>query len=348
MMTSAPLIEDYRIEKLSSRISQKVQCSTSKILPYADYTEFLTDLLRVADNGNAHLYVGGLATAETALAADRAGLELREIVGSSPFSIYPEKIIEALSSTGEIVILSNPNRLTGANFGLVDLELLARAIPNGLLIVDEHYFDFYGITAVKLLEKHTNVAILRSPTGAFGINSDQSGFAVTAPIWIEKLKQFHNWDRISFTLYKILLTSLSSSEVLSLRLKALHEESLRLTKALNKLKIQSRLSATDFILVRVANPTAVCRYLESHKVEVRPMDHIAGLKQYLSYRIQSTLTNENFLQAMNRMPIDYYRLEKASIEPVRLRRPSETTPQPSEPRVVVRDHIFLMEEEPVA
>lgn len=345
-MNSSPLIDTDRIEKLMIRISRKVRTSRDKILPYADFTEFLTDLLRVADSGHSRLHVGGLATAETALAADRAGLTLNEITGASPFSGDPERIARELNNPSDIILLANPNRVTGANFGLADLDILAQCVPEGLLIIDEHFFDFYGISGVKLIDKYSNIAILRSLTGAFGISSDQSGFVVTAPEWIERLKQFHNWDKISFTLYKILITSLSSSEVLSVRLKCLHDESLRISQELNKLKIQSRISATDFIMMRVANPAQVVKFLVSYKVEVKPFEGYSGLENYVSYKIQSPLTNDSFLQAIGRMPRAYYQMQSVSHQAQKLKRGVETTE--SSKSVVQRDHIKILKGEPVA
>lgn len=343
MMNNSPLIDTDRIKKLQSRISHKVQTSCDRILPFADFTDFLTDLLRVADSGHSCLHVGGLATAETALAVDRAGLTLNEISGPSPFSGDPDRIARELNNSGDIILLTNPNRLTGANFGLADLEILAQCVPDGLLIIDEHYFDFYGITGVKLLDKHKNIAILRSLTGAFGINSDQSGFVVSSPEWIERLKQFHDWDKISFTLYKILITSLSSSDVLSVRLKCLHDESLRISRRLSKLKIQSRLSATDFIMMRVADPSQVVKFLASDKVETRLFEGYAGLENYVSYKIQSPLTNDNFLQAFRRMPEAHYRMQSVSRQALQLKRGAETAEQ--KPEVVTRDHIEILKNE---
>ena len=345
-MNSSPLIDTDRIEKLKTRISHKEQVSYDRILPFTDYTEFLTDLLREADSGHSRLYVGGLATVETELAANRAGLTLNEITGATPFSGNPERIVRELNNPDDIIFLANPNRLTGANFGMADLELLAQSVPAGLLIIDEHYFDFYGITGVKLCEKYNNIAIIRSLTGAFGINSDQSGFVITSPEWIERLHKFHNWDKISFTLYKILITSLSSSEVLSVRLKYLHDESLRILKQLNKLKIQSRLSATDFIMIRVANPAQVMKFLASHKVEVTPFENYTGLENYISYRLQSQLNNDNFLQAIQRMPRAYYQMDTKSRQTLRLKRGAENADTQKE--TIEREHIKILKEEPVA
>lgn len=342
-MNSSPLIDTDRIEKLKIRISHKVQTSRDKILPFADFTDFLADLLRVADSGHSRLHVGGLATAETALAADRAGLTLNEITGASPFSGDPDRISRELNNPADIILLANPNRVTGANFGLADLEIIAQCVPDGLLIIDEHYFDFYGITGVKLIDKYKNIAILRSLTGAFGINSDHSGFVVTSPEWIERLKQFHDWDKISFTLYKILITSLSSSEVLSVRLKSLHDESLRISQQLNKLKIQSRISATDFIMIRVANPSQVAKFLASYKVEINLVEGYSGLENYVSYKIQSPFTNDNFLQAIQRLPEAYYRMQSVSRQALEFKRGAEAVEQ--EPDVVARDHIKILKEE---
>ncbi len=354
-MKASPLIDTDRVNKLMTRIAHKVQTTTDMILPYADFTEFLTDLLRVADSGHSRMIVGGLPSPETALAADRAGLTITEIKSVSHFVGGAEAIAQELTTGQDILYLANPNRVTGANFGLADIEMLVQKIPEGLLILDEHYCDFYGISGVNLCHKYKNIIALRSLTGSFGIGSDQSGFAVTTPEWIAKLKQFHDWEKISFTLYKILITTMSNSEVLSVRLKSIHDESLRIATKLGKLKMQTRLSAPDFLLIRVANPKQVTKFLASYKIDAISLDQYSGLENYIKYRVQSPLSNDNFLNACTRMPVAYHKLEQPERRALSLRHGPESTKSEQLPavnrqpvdttKVVKRDHIMLLQED---
>ena len=127
---------------------------------------------------------------------------------------------------------------------------------------------------------------------------------------------------------------MSNSDVLALRLKSIHDESLRLATKLGKLKMQVRLSATDFLLIRVANPGQVTKFLASYNIEAYSLADYQGLENYIKYRVQSPLSNDNFLNACERMPAAYYEMQRSERRSLSLRHGPEaadSTPRMNSP-----------------
>ena len=322
-MRLSSTVDRYTAEDLATTIARKAMVSRDMVIPFSDFTDIMTELFLLADPGSGRLITGGMMSPDTAIAADRAQFEVKEITGTSPFAGDADAVIEQIKTGDETVYLANPNRVTGANFSLADLRLIAKALPEGTLIVDEHFYDFYGITALPLLQETGNVVIVRSLTTPFGISSDESGFVITTPTRARRIEERFDWTKISVTLHKILSTTLSNREALSMRMKSLHDESLRLANTLTKMGVQTRISATDFLLLRVANPGKFVSDLASHRIQAESLDDNAELTHYVRYRLQSPLSNDSLLKAVERMPSQIYQMASADRRAIHLRRPAE-------------------------
>jgi histidinol-phosphate/aromatic aminotransferase/cobyric acid decarboxylase-like protein len=323
-MTSSNTTTSVGTEDLTTLVARKIMVTRSTILLFVDFTVFMAALLKTFYKPGSRLVAGGHVTPEIDLAANRAEIELIESLGPSSFSSDPDSILKVIKSPRDLIYIANPNRLTGANFSLSDLEMLARAIPQGTLFIDEHYFDYFGISGFPLLDLLTNVVILRSFTASFGISSSEAGFILANPETINVIKDHCLVKPIPSTVRKTISTALSNKEVLSSHIHQVHEESLRLATALSRLKVQCRITAADFFLMRVADPKSVGKFLARYKAPVDNLDSYPQLENYLRYRIQSPLSNDRLIEAFKKMPADYYRMKSIDRRGVTLRRHSSS------------------------
>lgn len=327
-MSHPGLISKNQLEDLSRQLGNQLQIEASMVLPFVDFTDMLTGLLEHVGQDADSLVAVGHVTAEVEMAADRAGLTVREQLGPSPFIGRAEDAAPAIRTGQEIVYLANPNRATGADYALKDLETIARSVKDGTLIVDEKYFDFYGISALPLMKKNANVVIVRSLTAGFGIRSDESGFLVGSRGLIGGFKGVFQWTGISTTLYKIIVTTLANEDARRRRLSTVHQESFRLTTQLTRQGVQNRITAGDFMLLRVADPTRVGNFLARHGTPIENLAGYPGLENYVRYVIQSPLSNDRLLTAFAKMPAEYYRMNNIDKRAVMFRRPTESREKP--------------------
>jgi histidinol-phosphate aminotransferase len=177
-----------------------------------------------------------------------------------------------------------------------------------LLVVDEYYFEYYGITAFPLLSVVPNLVILRSFTASFSISSSDTGYVIASPEMIDRLKHAHRPKRLSLTVRKTILASLLNEEAMTTRLKEIHDESLRIAMALSGLGVQSRICATDYLLFRVADTAAVCNHLTRAQIPIDSLESYPELDNYLRYRIQSEISNDRLLEVFGKMNEADYRL----------------------------------------
>ncbi len=90
-----------------------------------------------------------------------------------------EEDIEAGLDRGAMVVIANPENASGAVSPRQRLSELARAYPDGLLVVDESYVDFTDDPRSNTLIGHApeNVCVLRSASKFYGIAGARVGVA---------------------------------------------------------------------------------------------------------------------------------------------------------------------------
>jgi len=225
-MSVTKTIEKREINDLRAMIARSLMVDHEMVLPFIERTAFLSAIFNFRNRPGAKLLSAGVVTSDINSASNMAGLRIKEQMGMSPFSGDLESVLLSIQSTSDIVYIANPNRVTGANFSMEQLEKIANAVPDGLMIVDEYYFDFFGITAIPLIQKNDNVIVLRSFTAAFSVGSEDAGCMIANRSLVSSVMEAYQGKAISRIIQKTIQTILTNSEAIRLRLKEVHEESL--------------------------------------------------------------------------------------------------------------------------
>ena len=307
-------------DDIAQLTAQNHRLPKNVIFPFSDNREFLTELFIQHECDGVNLISIGTATPDIAIAADKANMTIREVVGKNPFTYSFDSTIEEIKN-GDIVYIANPNKITGANFSLTGLNKIAEKNKDGLVIIDEYYFDFYGITGLSLIEKYENVVILRSFTAAFGIYSSDAGYAVSSKKIVARCKEMFPQKHISTILRKTILATVANQDVSNERLHEIREEALRITKKLTRLGIQCRITATDFLLMRVASPKDVGNFLNRNKVDIENLSGYPKMNHYIRIRIESYFSNDRVIKAFEKMPENFYKMKSVEKHSMTLHRP---------------------------
>ncbi len=95
----------------------------------------------------------------------------------SPRFEFPfREVMDAISPETRLVVLCNPNNPTGTLIPPEEIEAIVQKTGNGIVLVDEAYYEFSESTAVPLLKKYENLIITRTFSKAFGLAGIRAGY----------------------------------------------------------------------------------------------------------------------------------------------------------------------------
>lgn len=104
-------------------------------------------------------------------------------------AFFVEKIHEVKP---KLVYVCNPNNPSGHLYAEEYIEGLLQYCPNSLFLIDEAYFEFAGITAVRLVNRYKNIIITRTFSKAFCLASCRIGYAIGPAYLIQRLREAKN------------------------------------------------------------------------------------------------------------------------------------------------------------
>lgn len=215
------------------------------------------------------------------------------------YSVPRDKVLQAAQqSNAKLIILCNPNNPTGTVMPGEDIEYIVSQAPCPVL-VDEAYFEFYGQSAVGLLERYDNVIVTRTFSKAYGLAAARVGYVLANANIIAML------GRVLMP-YHVNALSLVTAEVLyQMRdelmpgLEQIIAERQRIAGSLEEIPgIKVYPSETNFILIKTAKSKELSACLSSKSIGIRDFSAAPGLLNCIRLTVGTPLENDDVLKAI--------------------------------------------------
>jgi len=102
--------------------------------------------------------------------AQVAGACIREVEYPRPGMEFPlQAVLNAITPETRAVMISNPNNPTGTGLELLAIERILSRARKAVVMVDEAYFEFSGVTAIAEIERVPNLFVCRTFSKVFGM-----------------------------------------------------------------------------------------------------------------------------------------------------------------------------------
>lgn len=182
---------------------------------------------------------------------------------------------DALLATGaKVIYICSPNNPTGA---LVARRTLERLIDNapGVLLIDEAYTEFAGVSNVDVLARSPRVLLIRTLSKAFGLAGLRIGYALGQPQLVAEVEKSRGPYKVNALAEQVAVTALRHDvpwveEHIQLAI----ENRDKLAIALRTLDLDPMPSSANFICVPVKNCVAVGMAMREKGVGVRPFPNL--------------------------------------------------------------------------
>ena len=195
------------------------------------------------------------------------------------------------------LFLCNPNNPTANLIPLDEIRLLVQSVTCPV-IIDEAYFEFSGVTAAGLIAQYPHVIVVRTLSKAFSLAGLRVGYALAAPKMADIINRVRPPNSIGSISLRLASAALRDLPIMYERVAAILAEKARFAAALGPFVETVYPSATNFLLIRVAEPNRVVEALLRAGIVVRDLSGRPGLIGCLRPTVRLPAENDRFVAAL--------------------------------------------------
>jgi histidinol-phosphate aminotransferase len=105
-----------------------------------------------------------------------AGARVEELDYRPGTLAFPlEELLERITPTTRALLISNPNNPTGTGTQVAALRKILEKAGNAVVLIDEAYYEFSGVTMLPLLDEYPNLFVSRTFSKIYGMAAMRCG-----------------------------------------------------------------------------------------------------------------------------------------------------------------------------
>ena len=203
------------------------------------------------------------------LFAQIAGARITAISYEKNLDFPFKKVMHSIQPSTKIVVLVNPNNPTGTTIENKNIERIAKKAKNALILIDEAYYPYYNHTALSLLKKYPNIAILRTFSKVYGLAGIRLGYLIAHEEITREVQKVLSPYCVSSLAVLTASAALEEDTFVKETVQANRKNKEFLVKELSKMGVKTYPSEANFVLAVFDNPQRVLKELEKRKILIR-------------------------------------------------------------------------------
>ncbi len=229
------------------------------------------------------------------------GTVVDEMIGL-PYSLSAERAVAAVERhRPQIVVLCSPNNPSGTLVGEDVVLAVVRAAPRSLVLVDEAYADFAGVTVVPHIARYPNLVVSRTFSKASAAAGLRLGILIAHPDVASMYRAVQLPYNVNAITCAVGAKIAADPSVIAGRVERNRSERARVLDALRRVgSIEAFPSETNFVLFRLRAGTTEdvhARFLRE-SVLVRDLSSWPGCAGCLRVTVGTPAENDRFIAAL--------------------------------------------------
>ncbi|MBO3769718.1 MAG: aminotransferase class I/II-fold pyridoxal phosphate-dependent enzyme [Thermoproteota archaeon] len=172
------------------------------------------------------------------------------------------------SGSDAVLLMGSPNNPTGE---VVDENLVKRLLEEfGIVVVDEAYYEYYGVSMVPLVRDFENIVIVRTFSKAYGLAGLRSGYLVGSRRIVGEVTGYTGPFDIPAPAVEASKAALQDVDWLRMVVEKTNANKALLIKDLNSMDgVYAYDSKANYVLVRVGDAKSIFEKLLANRILVR-------------------------------------------------------------------------------
>lgn len=286
---------------LKNKISQIWQVPVSSVFLGNGSDEPIDLLVRLfCEPGVDHIIITPPTYGMYRVAADIAGVEVKEISLKADFQLSVDDVLSQINKYSKLLFLCSPNNPTGNLLKRDDTVEIIHHFP-GIVVLDEAYIDFADVESfLPVLADFPNLVILQTFSKAWGLAGIRMGMAFSSKEiteFLNKIKSPYNLNVLTTDFVSKQLDFLSEKKA---AVEILKKERQSLSDSFNTFSFVQKVFSSDanFILIRTEEADRLYLYLVSKGIIVRNRSNMPLCEGTLRITVGNSQENEFLLDTL--------------------------------------------------
>ena len=206
--------------------------------------------------------------------AELAGAALRLIPYRKDLAFPLEEMLSAITAKTRLVLVANPNNPTAGAIRLKEIEAILRRARNAAVLIDEAYYEFCGITALKRLSRFPNLFVSRTFSKVYGLAGLRMGCLFSQAGNIQLVRKGQSPYSVNSIGVMCALEAIEDQDYIRSYVEEALEAREMLRRGLDRLGIRCYPSQANFVLAEFGDSAGqVCGYLREKGLLTRNRSH---------------------------------------------------------------------------
>jgi histidinol-phosphate aminotransferase len=218
----------------------------------------------------------------------------------NPFEPKIEELINGITSKTRMIYINNPNSITGAIFTEAELVFLLSYATDSMVVIDEAYFEFCGFSAAELIEKYSNLMVIRTFSKAFALAGLDVYYLLTDPANLRFTRRLSYMKQPNLPAQVAAIAAMDSLDYVVALLTKINESKKMLFDNLPRLGYEFRISPANFFLLAVSDSGKLADDLMRYNIFINRLNNYHGFENYVRITIGTPAQTGVLLDVLGR------------------------------------------------